>query len=877
VAAGRLSYTFGLRGPCAAIDTACSSSLAAAHFAAGEMAQGSCRSAVVAGVKLILTPALSAMFAKAGMLAPDGRCKTLDAAADGYVRAEALAGMLLHRVPAASASAEWGVAVILGSAVNQDGRSSGLTAPNGPAQQEVVRSALAAAGLSAADVSTLQLHGTGTGLGDPIEVGALAAVFAGGSGGSTAGKRQQPLRLASDKSSLGHTEPAAGLTGLLQAISAAAHQAAQPILHLRTPSPHLVSSLPFGGASDGGAISMPRQLHGAPALRRRGGSGGASIVAGVSSFAFQGSNAHLLLAVAPAHAAASAAQSAAQQQAQIWRRSHSYVLPAAHALLHACRAALSCSVCSFAARLSHPLLSFLSDHVVGSAVLIPGAAFLEAALAAGHIFLSGSSDGSSSSELQLGLAGVAILAPLVLEQGSGQELLVSVELTSGAVCVSSSSSNDGAGADHARGSLVRLSSSSSSADPAAPPDVDAVFDRLSARGLRPLDTARLYSDLKAAGLGYGRAFRRLRGAKSGADAAASRLEQLADDPGTYHIHPATLDAAFQLGAAVGSAAASAGATFVPASVALFAPGAAPAQHTGCATAVATDAAASSSQQSLLRDLQISHGGRLACCVEGLESRAVSPQALIAAAAAKAGPRGQAKAASGGRKQQQEEDEVDADLLYAISWAAEEPDSATGLDQAAAALLAPAVAGKAGTAAAAANAVQLLQGVLASDHSNPAPAGVQLRIPSANTGSCLPLVAGAASAAEQATWGMLRTVAQEAAGLISVSADHGSTYSRYPSASGFRLLPPHHQSHQSLPFDGYGSTSISGTSFAPRMVRSTALVPSASHHLVPSPRGALGNLMPVAVDVGSRLGAGQLMLSVKAVGLNFRDVLNVSCL
>lgn len=131
---------------------------------------GSCRAAVVAGVKLILTPGLSAMFTKAGMLSPDGRCKTLDAAADGYVRAEAVAAMMLQAVPAGSGSSSEGsyAALVLGSAVNQDGRSSGLTAPNGPAQQTVLRAALADGGLQAPDVTTLFMHGTGTPLGKHI-------------------------------------------------------------------------------------------------------------------------------------------------------------------------------------------------------------------------------------------------------------------------------------------------------------------------------------------------------------------------------------------------------------------------------------------------------------------------------------------------------------------------------------------------------------------------------------------------------------------------------------------------------------------------------------------------------------------------------------
>ena len=163
VAAGRLSYTIGLRGPSMSIDTACSSSLVGAHMAVLSMQAGGCSAAVAAGIKLILTPSLSAMFSRAGMLAADGRCKTLDGAADGYVRCEALAALLLAPWDDSGVAARSGapLAVLTGSAVNQDGRSSSLTAPNGPQQQAVMRQALMVAGRAPEEVGILQMHGTG--------------------------------------------------------------------------------------------------------------------------------------------------------------------------------------------------------------------------------------------------------------------------------------------------------------------------------------------------------------------------------------------------------------------------------------------------------------------------------------------------------------------------------------------------------------------------------------------------------------------------------------------------------------------------------------------------------------------------------------------
>jgi 3-oxoacyl-(acyl-carrier-protein) synthase len=241
-------------------------------------------------------------FVAAGMLAPDGRCKTLDAGADGYVRGEAAAALLLqafwptggssrrHRsseaatadqqLPAAAA-----VAILAGTAVNQDGRSSSLTAPNGPAQQAVVRAALAEAGIPAAAVRALQMHGTGTPLGDPIEVGSAAAVLdppPNSTGPATAatvtpdGRRSPgrqldqhvfspvpmlvPVNLAADKSGVGHTEPAAGVMGILHAAWAVRAACSLPVLHLRQPNPYLAETLASASTnSTGGGLALPRQ------------------------------------------------------------------------------------------------------------------------------------------------------------------------------------------------------------------------------------------------------------------------------------------------------------------------------------------------------------------------------------------------------------------------------------------------------------------------------------------------------------------------------------------------------------------------------------------------------------------------------------------
>ena len=220
-----------------------------------------------------------------------GRCKSFDSTGDGYGRGEGfVAAVLQQHLPDSSLDGGRGrsgsiLGLILGSAVNQAGRSSGLTAPNGPSQSALIRAALTASGMAASAVSFLSVHGTGTALGDPIEVGAMAQALPGGHGG-----RKAPLALASNKSCFGHTEGAAGLTGLLLAASAAAQHAAPAIMHLRGMNPYVQAALGDWEAASNRALLLPRQLAGGPTAG----------VAGTSSFGMSGVNAHMLVDAAPA-------------------------------------------------------------------------------------------------------------------------------------------------------------------------------------------------------------------------------------------------------------------------------------------------------------------------------------------------------------------------------------------------------------------------------------------------------------------------------------------------------------------------------------------------------------------------------------------------
>ncbi len=285
VAAGRISYFLGLLGPAVAIDTACSSSLVALHLACQGLRGGDCDLALIGGVNLVLTPELNINFSKARMMAPDGRCKTFDAAADGYVRGEGCAVIVARRLSDALADGDRVLGVIRGSAINQDGKSGGLTAPNGPAQEAVIRAALAQAGVSGREIGVVEAHGTGTSLGDPIEVGALSAVLC------SERDPSQPLVIGSVKTNFGHLEAAAGVAGLLKLLVALSRREIPPSLHFQTPNPLIDWTPPIRVAT---ATEPWPEIGG-----RR--------LAGLSSFGFSGTNSHVILEAPPPRVPAEAA------------------------------------------------------------------------------------------------------------------------------------------------------------------------------------------------------------------------------------------------------------------------------------------------------------------------------------------------------------------------------------------------------------------------------------------------------------------------------------------------------------------------------------------------------------------------------------------
>ena len=276
--AGRVAFALGLEGPAVAVDTACSSSLVAVHQASQALRSGDCDVALAGGVNVVVSPLSTIAASRARMLSPAGRCKTFDASADGYVRSEGCGILVLKRLGDAERAGDRICAVIRASAVNQDGASSGLTVPNGGAQQRLIAAALGRAGLTGRDVDYLEAHGTGTTLGDPIEVQAAAAVYG--------VDRHAPLLIGSVKTNIGHLEAASGIAGLIKVVLSLQNEMLPQSLHFQTPSPHIPwDSLPVRVVD----TQIPWPTNGR--LRR----------AGVSSFGFTGTNAHVLIEEAPHH------------------------------------------------------------------------------------------------------------------------------------------------------------------------------------------------------------------------------------------------------------------------------------------------------------------------------------------------------------------------------------------------------------------------------------------------------------------------------------------------------------------------------------------------------------------------------------------------
>jgi acyl transferase domain-containing protein/surfactin synthase thioesterase subunit/acyl carrier protein len=286
LAAGRIAYFLDLHGPVMQIDASCASSLVALHLACQSLRAAECDLALVGGVNLMSSPEATVALCKLRALSPDGRCKTFDAAADGYGRGEGCGIVVLKRLADAQAAGDRIHAVIRGTAVNHDGRSNGLTAPNGAAQEAVIRAALANAGVSPHSVGYVEAHGTGTLLGDPVEILALSRAYGPGR------PPDVPLYIGSVKTNFGHLEGAAGIAGLIKAALCISQRKIPPHLHLHEPNPKIpwrdLTVRVATEARDWASNAVPR-------------------IAGVSAFGISGTNAHVLVEGAPTVASVASA------------------------------------------------------------------------------------------------------------------------------------------------------------------------------------------------------------------------------------------------------------------------------------------------------------------------------------------------------------------------------------------------------------------------------------------------------------------------------------------------------------------------------------------------------------------------------------------
>ncbi|HEY6185241.1 MAG TPA: beta-ketoacyl synthase N-terminal-like domain-containing protein, partial [Terriglobales bacterium] len=495
-AVGRISFLLDWKGPSIAIDTACSSSLVAIHLACQSLRAGECQMAVAGGVSLILAPEEIISLTKLGMLASDWRCKTFDSRADGFVPGEGCGIVVLKKLSDALADGDTIRAVIRGTAVNQDGRTTVLTAPNGLSQQAVIRNALANAQVAPSDVSYVEAHGTGTALGDPIEVEALSEVLAGDGA---------PCFLSSVKTNFGHLEAAAGVSGIIKAALSLEHEQIPKSLHFQKLNPHIQLGKRLRIADQ--AVCWPR--------------GTVSRFAGVSSFGYGGTNAHVVLEEAPLYSVAQRAS----VTPHIWKRQRfwSVAKPATIEARNSVHPLLGYQLISpaiegtvFENTLSADSPSFLGDHTPGGRRLFPLSAYVEMFLAASN---------------------VSAIEDVVVQE--------SVELFPSKACqvqvVVRGEKLSLFSLDNGTWKLHASARKASVGQPSAPANIE----ELSRQPGQRTNAGEHYAALASRGLQFGPAFRLIESVSTNERGALAQIGKSGSTEG-YRIHPAVLDACFQV-------------------------------------------------------------------------------------------------------------------------------------------------------------------------------------------------------------------------------------------------------------------------------------------------------------------------------------------
>jgi myxalamid-type polyketide synthase MxaB len=520
--AGRLSYTLGLTGPSMVTDTACSSSLVSVHLACQSLRNKECSMALTGGVNVILKPELSINFCKAKMLSPDGHCKTFDASADGYVRGEGCGIVVLKRLSDAIADKDPVFAIIRGSAVNQDGASAGLTVPNGISQENVIRKALAFGNISPEDLSYIEAHGTGTSLGDPIEVEALGKIFC-------TKNRKSPLLVGSVKTNIGHTEAAAGIAGLIKTVLSLYHGEIPPHLHFRKPNPKI--------SWDEFAIKIPTNL-------TKWDCGEKSRIAGVSAFGASGTNAHIVVEEAVQNAKCK------MQNAKIAFKRQKYPIrdkapitegrgKQIHPLVQYRLYVADTDKIYFESRISENSPKYLSHHRVYDVSVIPATAYLEMALAAGSSVLDTEN---------IVLESVSISQPIILakEQTKTVQIVLTPE-DSGVYSFQIFSINTphppsmgdrNASTLHVTGKIRAMSEQ---------PLAEISFSSVQKQCDEEIPVENVYQQFQEWGINYGSLFQGMTQVWQGKDEALGKIrlpDELLSEAKEYYLHPALSDACF---------------------------------------------------------------------------------------------------------------------------------------------------------------------------------------------------------------------------------------------------------------------------------------------------------------------------------------------
>jgi NADPH:quinone reductase-like Zn-dependent oxidoreductase/3-oxoacyl-(acyl-carrier-protein) synthase/acyl carrier protein len=521
IAPGRISFLLDLKGPNFAVDTGCSASLVATHAAVQSLRAHECSLAIVGGSSLKILPDEVLVFSKWGMLASDGKCKTFDAAADGFGPGEGSGVVVLKRLADALQDGDRIRAVIRGSAVNHDGRSTVLTAPNGLSQQAVIRSALRNARLEPHEIGFVEAHGTGTSLGDPIEMEALDAVY----GGAGVEGDASPCLIGAVKTNFGHLEAAAGVAGLIKTVLCLENGVIPKNLHFQKLNPQIVL--------DGSRLAVAAEPVPWPRGTR-------PRVAGVSGFGISGTNAHIIVEEAPL-LPANQAQRTIPLPKREWRRQRFWIpekvsskAPAAaiasssmgyiHALLGRPVPSAFVKGRLFESELTSTSTLYFGDHCLDGQALLPFAAFLEIANAGARE----SRDGDS-----LAVHDFILREPLFL---SANPRKLQVLVADGSVEIASERGTTWV--KHAQGTLRNVEPISEVTD----------LSKLRARCREVIEPAEIYRQLEAAGLRFGRGFRVVEAAWRGSGESLTFLrlpKEMHEDAGKYGMHPALLDGCLQ--------------------------------------------------------------------------------------------------------------------------------------------------------------------------------------------------------------------------------------------------------------------------------------------------------------------------------------------